>query len=252
MSHWYAVDGTPNHTIVGKNGKERNVTLRDARKKNLFPSVTTILNVLDKPGLNNWKLDQLALSMLTLPKIDGESLEDFKERAKVDSKEQVVDAANIGTEIHDSIEQFFKGNTKVKYIKSALSVYEEVAHVTGFADGWTAEKRFACPYGYAGMVDLHHESGSWVVDFKTKDGDEDAFKKIRVYDEQIMQVSAYAHGLGFPSAKKMNVFVSRTHPGVVKSIVHDKCYFEQFRCLVKYWQLSKGYAPEYEPRQLQK
>lgn len=245
MSHWYAIDGSPNHRIKGKNGKERNTTLRDARKLNLFPSVTTILGVLDKPGLNKWKLDQLALSMLTLPKIDGESLEDFKERAKKDSKEQVIEAANIGTEIHDSIEQFFRGNKKVKHLEIAEKVLDLIVETTGHSKGWVPEQRFSCTYGYGGMVDLHHMSGEWVIDYKTKDGDEEAFSKIRVYDEQTMQLSAYAYGLGFPNAKRMNIYASRTHPGVIKGIVHDKCYFNRFEHLVKYWQLTKNYTPEY-------
>ena len=29
--HWYRLDGTPCYTVVGKNGKERNATLADAR-----------------------------------------------------------------------------------------------------------------------------------------------------------------------------------------------------------------------------
>jgi hypothetical protein len=41
--HWYGLDGTPRYTITGKNGKERNTTLRDARVMNLVPSVTTII-----------------------------------------------------------------------------------------------------------------------------------------------------------------------------------------------------------------
>jgi len=30
--HWYDAQGEARHTIVGKNGKERKTTLRDARK----------------------------------------------------------------------------------------------------------------------------------------------------------------------------------------------------------------------------
>jgi hypothetical protein len=34
-NHWYTRDGIPQYTIVGKNGKERNTTLRDAREHRL-------------------------------------------------------------------------------------------------------------------------------------------------------------------------------------------------------------------------
>ncbi len=66
--HWYTIDGKPKYTIVGKNGKERNTTLRDARKLNLVPSVTTILDVAAKPGLVNWQVNQGIQAALTLPR----------------------------------------------------------------------------------------------------------------------------------------------------------------------------------------
>jgi len=50
--HWYRrSDGSPQYTIVGKNGKERDTTLRDAREHNLVPSVTTIMRIAAAPGL---------------------------------------------------------------------------------------------------------------------------------------------------------------------------------------------------------
>ena len=74
--HWYRKDGTPAYTIIGKNGQERNVTLRDARTLDLAPSVTTILAMGYRPGLENWKIDQGILSALTATRIDGESESD--------------------------------------------------------------------------------------------------------------------------------------------------------------------------------
>ena len=50
--HWYQADGTPAYEIVGANGKMRPTTLRDARKLNLYPSVTTIIRLMDAPGLD--------------------------------------------------------------------------------------------------------------------------------------------------------------------------------------------------------
>ena len=51
--HWYTQEGEPMYTIIGANGKERNTTLRDAKKENLVPSVTTILGMIAKPSLEN-------------------------------------------------------------------------------------------------------------------------------------------------------------------------------------------------------
>jgi hypothetical protein len=53
--HWYTQEGEPMYTIIGANGKERNTTLRDAKKEGLVPSVTTIMGVVAKPALETWK-----------------------------------------------------------------------------------------------------------------------------------------------------------------------------------------------------
>ena len=52
--HWYQKDGSPAYMIVGKNGKERPTTLRDARKLGFVPSVTTIIGCADKPPIVWW------------------------------------------------------------------------------------------------------------------------------------------------------------------------------------------------------
>ena len=50
--HWYGQDGSPQYTVTAKDGQQRPTTLRDARKFNLVPSVTTVLKVAAKPGLD--------------------------------------------------------------------------------------------------------------------------------------------------------------------------------------------------------
>jgi hypothetical protein len=70
--HWYTLDGEPCYTIVGKNGAERNTTLRDARTMALVPSVTTIIRQAAAPALEKWKRDQLLMAALTLPRMPNE------------------------------------------------------------------------------------------------------------------------------------------------------------------------------------
>ena len=64
--HWYTQEGEPMYTIIGVNGKERNTNLRDARLLGLVPSVTTIMDLIAKPSLENWKINQALNSALTL------------------------------------------------------------------------------------------------------------------------------------------------------------------------------------------
>lgn len=238
--HWYAQDGEPMYTIVGANGKVRNTTLRDARKLGLVPSVTTIMNVADKPALTRWKVDQALMAALTLPQVPGESLDAFKKRADEDAKQQAIDAADEGTRIHGAVEAFFLGHPYESAYRGHV-IAAAAAIQTIFPDrDWSPEKSFCSSLGYGGKVDLHCADA--VVDFKTKDfGPEDS---VKAYDEQIMQLDAYRHGLGIPNAQMANVYISRSHPGEVRIIVHEEGnHFERFKHLLAYWQLSKGYSP---------
>ena len=57
-NHWYDQEGQSQYTIIGANGRERNTTLRDAKKHNYVPSVTSVMNIIAKPSLDYWKLTQ--------------------------------------------------------------------------------------------------------------------------------------------------------------------------------------------------
>jgi hypothetical protein len=235
--HWYARDGTPAYTVQGSKGV-RSTTLKDARKFNLVPSVTTIIGVASRPGLELWKQRQLLLAALTLPKINSESEDEYIDRIIRDAKEEGKAAADAGTDIHASIESFYRGevvstnNFHVKGVVDALSS-------TFGPQAWIPERSFAHELGYGGKVDLH--CPEIVVDVKTKEN----LDKVEAYDEHKMQLAAYRVGLGIPSARCANVFVSRAHPGMVTVIEHSeddlKKGFEMFTHLLKFWQISKGY-----------
>ena len=215
--HWYAKDGTPAYTIVGKNGKERATTLRDARTLELVPSVTTILSVLAKPGLENWKQNQILMAALTMPRVEGETEQEYIARIIRDSKEQGFRAAEEGTRIHGAIEQhYLTGTHPIEYGTQVVAVVTAVEEKFGKQE-WIAEKSFATEL-YAGKVDLH--SKDVVIDFKTKEFTEDDLPK--AYDENVMQLAAYRFGLGYPMAKCANVFVSRSVPGLAHVIEHDE------------------------------
>lgn len=238
--HWYTQDGEPAYTIVGANGRERNTTLRDARKLGLVPSVTTIIGVAARPGLENWKIDQALLAALTLPREDGESLDSFMARAKLDARQQSLQAAQEGERIHAAVERHFLGQAYDPAYDSQVAAVQELLWDHFQDQEWSAEKAFTSPLGYGGKVDLH--SQGIVLDFKTKDGD---LSGRLGYPEQAMQLAAYAHGLGIPDARLVNVFISRDVPGRVELVEHEQGpHFAKFRCLLEYWKLEKGYRPE--------
>ena len=167
--HWYGQDGSPQYTVKAKDGSDRPTTLRDARKMNLLPSVTTILKVAAKPGLDVWKNEQLLLAALTLPRIDGESEKSFIARVVADSKETGKRAAERGTRVHESIEAWFEGVRPVEHDEIAKAFEESIFNhfKTHPFQPWQTETSFASELGYGGKVDLHNED--WVCDFKTTD-----------------------------------------------------------------------------------
>src|SRR5262249_39798438 len=106
-SHWYLADGTPFYEVDKKDGSgKRTATLADARKVGALPSVTNVLGVMAKPGLDAWKIEQGIMAALTLPRGPGEGLDIFARRVVVDMGAQVERAADFGTAIHSACERY--------------------------------------------------------------------------------------------------------------------------------------------------
>ena len=208
--HWYTRQGTPAYTTIGKTG-ERPTTLRDAKKEGLLPSTTTIINILDKAGLTNWKLQQVLLSALTLPREPNEPEQEWLARVMKDSRETGYKAAMRGNEIHGVIQSYFEQ----VYMPEKPPYLEAVTDALKNAYGeqlWVSEKSFAHALGYGGRVDLmakpvNGQGTGYVIDFKTKDVDLD---KVDVYFEHELQLSSYREGLGMPNAKCAILFVNGT------------------------------------------
>lgn len=235
--HWYNLDGSPQYTVTAKDGSQRSTTLRDARKMNLVPSVTTIMSCAAKPGLEAWKLNQMLLAALTLPRAPDEPEDAYVKRIVADSKEQAKQAAERGTAVHTALESWYEGVMHAEYVEHQMAVAEEVKNVFGDLN-WATEKSFAHKFGFGGKVDLHSKDGQGVVlDFKTKEFSDPA--KVDAFDEHCMQLSAYRVGLEIPQARCANVFVSVTVPGlvVIKEWTQPELQrgWEMFNALRMYW-----------------
>lgn len=211
--HWYTQTGAPAYQITGKNGKLRNTTVRDARELDLVPSVTTILGLVAKPGLNNWLQQQVLLAALTLPRIAGESEQNWLERVMSDAKSTGREAADRGTRMHGVLENYFQGNL-AEYPSYAENVSKALLTHFGEHNIWECERSFA-HMGFGGKVDL--SGNNIVVDFKSKEG---SLEKVSSFHEQIMQLAAYREGLGMPSARCANVYFNEQ--GDVKLIEHSE------------------------------
>ena len=225
------------YQVKSNAGHLRNTTLRDARKYDLVPSVTTILNVAAKPGLEAWKQQQILLAAMTLPKRDDESLDAYAERVLKDSKEQAAEARDLGTAIHAKVQSAFEGGPPNE---SYLAVKAVLDRAYGKQE-WVSERSFSHPQGFGGKCDLHCKVA--VIDIKTKAfGPKD---DPQGYDEHLMQLAAYRSGLILPEANCANVFVSTTHAGLVSLYEWTKADVERgwkmFEALLTFWQAKNNY-----------
>lgn len=238
-THWYDKEGNPAYTVTGKNGKERATTLRDARVEGYVPSVTTILGEANKPGLIAWKENQVLMAALTLPRVQGEAEREYIDRIKADAKEQAEKARQRGTDIHAYIQRGFEfknyeSEEERDFFLSAKNCMntEEIGD-----ENWICEKSFTKD-GFGGKCDLHtHE---YIIDIKTKDA---SLEKIQTYDEHAMQLAAYRHGLGYPSAKCGILFVSTLDKTAkLVWIEEDKIIkgFKMFQALKDYFYAKTG------------
>jgi hypothetical protein len=257
-SHWYSLDGKPCHTVPTKDGGDkRNTTLRDARKLNLLPSVTNIIGILDKPQLTKWKMREVAKAAIAIPGPQGEEpVERFADRAIEAAMSQVSDAADLGTKIHDAIENLMRGSAEQPseemrpYVKPVLDWMRQVGVKVTHSEIVLVN----AVHGFAGRVDALFTWGDGmgkmgILDFKTKKTKEG--EKVEAYDEHVLQLAAYAAthygATHLQHVVAANLFISSTEPGRLEVVKHDKgklvAAYEAFCQMCAVWRFRKGYDP---------
>jgi hypothetical protein len=241
--HWYLPCGKPFYTTIGKNGKERNVTLRDARPVNAVPSYSMVASVLAAPALVNYFKNQVALAAAENPREPTEGVQAYMDRILAISREHAETARDLGTKIHKAIERGLIGKSMDEYIEHASAALGELGGWCGLG-GLVSEKSFAHPLGYGGKCDVHKPG--FVADFKTKDFCENTLPL--VYDSHHMQLAAYRQGFGLINARCAIIYVSTKVPGLthLMEIPQDDLErgWELFKALLKVWQVKNKYVPE--------
>ena len=216
-AHWYTPGGESRHWTPYADKKRENefrkTTLTDAKKHGYFPSVTTILEIISKPGLEAWKAEQAILSALTLPRAAEETEDGFAKRVVEDMKVQTREAAKRGTLIHNSVERYLTEKTVYltddmwKLFVPVRDWLEEEVEEYIMAERVLVHREEE----YAGTVDLIavlKSHGPCVCDFKTQ-----GYKKEKptFYPEWSLQLSAYAEAYRYERP--------RTDPMGILSIV---------------------------------
>lgn len=275
-AHWYTADGKPMHRMPMGDGADRPTTVRDARKHHLFPSVTSILSIFAKEGLNKWKISQVAEAAMKIRPNPKESPKSYAERVTDAAFEQVNQAANFGSYIHRVLESALSGETIDQEATISLPNVDHPVRIMELAQpvlDWIEAKGLHImereltlvntEFGFGGTMDTAFTFGKGsfgVLDFKTRKTEPG--KPIKAYEFQPAQIIAYgatywSKKLGWPIEKVLskmhgaNIFISSTEPGRVEIIRYTPELLRQEWDVVQVaaimWRYINGYDPRDNP-----
>ena len=226
MAHYYEKldDGAviPRHFVplVSRPDDIRPTRITDVKKmwkeeRLVVPSVTTVLNVLDKAALNNWKINQYVDTAYTLSPADYQSVELWNDAVRYKTDMQMELAPKAGTDFHGLMEKYVLGvladpdekelcRSVFDVILEKVNLIEIGLNKTYPQYGFNPEVNFV-DSGYGGQVDLVI-SDKWLIDYKTK-ATADKFKPGKMaYNDHRMQLAAYRKAIA-PDARCANVFI---------------------------------------------
>jgi hypothetical protein len=257
-AHWYRRDGEPMHSVLSAKNEPRPTTVRDARKLGLLPSVTNVLNVINKPELVEWKMTQAVLAALTLPRLDGEGEDAFAKRVVEDAQSRVRTAMDFGSAFHAGAEQV----AKTLEVDAAgpyaawLNLHRDWFQANCVRVVWTEQVLVNTALGYAGTADLlveHQQHGLTLVDYKTQGAKAESRKlkaemgwQPRAYPSWCQQLAAYRRAIGRPMAC-LSVIVNSTEPTApVEHLWTEEeleSGWESFEAALVIWRNEKNYDP---------
>src|SRR3972149_1247362 len=169
--HWYRSNGSPCHEVPrAKGGGMRPTTLADARKLGLVPSVTTIMRVLARPGLETWIQRQVLTSAVTLPRQTGQSDESYIAAIMAEAKLVSSAAAQRGTALHGAIERRDFAGPWADHVRAVERAMETESGLL-LGEGEFEHSFANGKMGYGGKVDWHSRGAGQgaVVDWKSKE-----------------------------------------------------------------------------------
>jgi hypothetical protein len=252
-SHWYLRNGEPFHVVGRADGPgERPVTLRDARKVRALPSVTNILGIIAKVGLDAWKLEQAILAALTLPRVAAEPLDVYARRVVTDMDAQVNAAAELGRRVHGACEAYARAGTVPEdpELAALWQPWREWFDANVIETRRVEAVVVSHEHGYGGTIDLEcrlQGLGWAVVDFKTQRVKTDSRGNARanLYETWPLQLAAYRQTLEERGHELVSVVidVARPRPVVVQVWERTPLHWENFAAAAALWRYVKGYDP---------
>lgn len=260
MAHYYQKleDGQviPMHYVemASRPGELRPTRITDVRKwwkegKKVEPSVTTVYDVLGKPALINWKIDQHLAQAYRNPDLSADDEYGYIQEIKRLTEMEMDKAPAAGSDLHKLMEKFLlctlpDSDPSYELCQSIqLSILDNTIK-TVESGMWAAkpEVQFVSDLGYSGQVDLVI-SNQWIIDYKTKQT-KDKFKPGKmVWDEHRMQLAAYRNGLELNTAKCANIFIC-LEDGQIDFHEHTKADLDKGLAMFKHclglWQIQNN------------
>lgn len=254
-AHYYTQTGLPRY----------GATLREARKGNYLPSITTVLNAWPAGYLNDWIKYELLKARhnnppegdAAAPVVEGEDLTEaqrsyFKEI--VDKSNAIRDAAGArGNEIHEGGEAMLLGK---KWNRKDPSLKELNRWLSEFQDGephWTERSLVNIDLRIAGRADALiktvGDERPLLIDFKGRSFDYGPRKgwKAKRYSKDLVQLAFYASTMADPP-RIANLYVQREGECPIEFAEYTDAErekaFEMVRCVVAIWYHEKRYEPE--------
>lgn len=255
--HWYNSDGLVSG-VPSADGKRTitRITAAHARKFGLVPSVTSVLKIIDKPNLTNWKCREFvrAARFVGEQNID-ETFDEYFGRVS-EQFERYNDHAAVGTDIHAQIAKWARGYDYDPIAQKAIEWLDGMRGKLAQKYGEDAveiesEKSFASGLGFGGTVDWKFITPREVVfvDFKTTDDDKLSLgDKLAYRDSHLAQLVAYDMGTNINAAEAerryFNVFIGRLGGEIYVKEWTDKTEIEwarnYFKAALKLFQIAKG------------
>ena len=267
--HFYDQEKNPKHTVrtlEGSKNSTRGSRVSDAKKKEnrWFPSVSGYLDVMDKEWLRRYTAIECVKKALSQPLVMDEDLSEHAARLVDKTMQESGEAAEIGTRVHDIIDNWALGRP----LPDSIQLYGDdvvdastlldpvISMLKGFDIRRTEFVTVNPGLGYAGTVDMEAFNSNGVaglIDFKTKKTKPG--KKIRLSDAHVMQLAAYhaseyAPGIGpeeinWEGQWAANIYISTTEPGRVELKIWNSIElalaFDGFSACCGLWRYLKGY-----------
>ena len=244
---WYTRSGQPLRILRAANGRTRPTTLRDARRLGLFPAVTSILDVIARPVLQTWLVEQGILSSITLPRADDETPDAFAPRVARDIDVHRAHVACLGARIRHAIGLTFSGQIPDPEMAPYLAELEKWFAAADLGPLAVETDRVSLEWGFGGRIDLYAEINGRpaLVDFKLQH-----VKKARpnFYENWPLQLAAHRQILreaGHPVDACYSIIID-AHAGRpihVRDWSDDDLDFDTFAATFTLWKYLKSYNP---------